>query len=86
MELVDDRLWACFLSLFQFLSGYIPYSVEILFRRLYCIVAVTTCVSLTRSTPPGFPSSGNGLWYTTPGKVWVQEFLPVGNGYLAGMC
>ncbi len=31
-----------------------------------------------------FPSSGNGLWYTTPGNVWARDFLPVGNGRLGG--
>ena len=31
-----------------------------------------------------FPSSGNGLWYTTPGTVWARDFLPVGNGHLGG--
>lgn len=86
MELVGGRLWASVLSLCQFLSGYLPDSIEVLFRQLYCLVTVATCASLTLSVPPGFPSSGNGLWYTAPGKVWVQEWLPVGNGYLAGMC
>ncbi|KAG8221567.1 glycosyl hydrolase family, N-terminal domain-containing protein [Butyriboletus roseoflavus] len=56
-----------------------------LFRQFYCIVTVTTCASLTLSAPPGFPSSGNGLWYTAPGHIWAQESLPVGNGYLAAM-
>ncbi|KAH0828626.1 glycoside hydrolase family 95 protein [Lanmaoa asiatica] len=85
LELVGGRLWTCFLSLFHSLSGYLPYSIEMLFRRIYCLVAVTTCASLTLSTPPGFPSSGNGLWYMTPGTIWAQELLPVGNGYLAAM-
>ncbi|KAH9950824.1 glycoside hydrolase family 95 protein [Amylocystis lapponica] len=41
--------------------------------------------SLVLSAPPGFPSSGNGLWYTTPGQsdMWATEWLPIGNGYLA---
>ncbi|KAF9042885.1 glycoside hydrolase family 95 protein [Panaeolus papilionaceus] len=37
------------------------------------------------SAPHGFPTSGNGLWYTQPGKVWSRELLPIGNGYLAAM-
>jgi len=36
------------------------------------------------SAPNGFPASGNGLWYTQPGNVWSREWLPIGNGYLAG--
>lgn len=35
------------------------------------------------SAPEGFPSSGNGLWYTTPGTIWSRHNLPVGNGFLA---
>jgi hypothetical protein len=34
--------------------------------------------------PLGFPASGNGLWYVTPGDVWSRTWLPVGNGYLGG--
>lgn len=36
------------------------------------------------AAPSGFPKSGNGLWYTTPGTAWVSDYLPIGNGYLAG--
>lgn len=36
------------------------------------------------SPPQGFPKTGNGLWYMQPGGVWSKEWLPVGNGYLAG--
>jgi len=36
------------------------------------------------TAPQAFPTSGNGLWYTQPGSVWSRDFLPVGNGYLAG--
>lgn len=32
----------------------------------------------------GFPPSGKGLWYTTPGSIWTTQYLPVGNGYLGG--
>lgn len=34
------------------------------------------------SAPPGFPTTGNGLWYTTPATNWATQYLPVGNGYL----
>lgn len=36
------------------------------------------------AAPNGFPASGNGLWYRTEGTYWVLEWLPVGNGYMAG--
>lgn len=51
----------------------------ILFATIVC-----QC-GLARGTPSGFPASGNGLWYTSPGTSWVKEWLPIGNGYLAGM-
>lgn len=41
-------------------------------------------VRLAIAAPPNFPKSGNGLWYNTPGTSWVTDYLPVGNGYLAG--
>ncbi|KAG6376718.1 glycoside hydrolase family 95 protein [Boletus reticuloceps] len=89
LELLGGRLWAFYLSLFHFqsfLSRILPHPIEILLRRFHCLVAVSTwCASLTLSAPPGFPSSGNGLWYTSPGTVWEHEYLPVGNGYLAAM-
>ncbi|KAJ7489437.1 glycoside hydrolase family 95 protein [Mycena latifolia] len=42
-------------------------------------------VSAVVAAPPGFPASGNGLWYTTPSAIWSRDYLPVGNGYLAAM-
>ncbi|PFH51636.1 glycoside hydrolase family 95 protein [Amanita thiersii Skay4041] len=52
---------------------------------VHTFLALTNLVVLTSSAPPGFPSSGNGLWYTAPGKVWSKDYLPVGNGYLGAM-
>ncbi|KII85573.1 glycoside hydrolase family 95 protein [Plicaturopsis crispa FD-325 SS-3] len=37
------------------------------------------------SVPEGFPKSGNGLWYISPGMIWAKDYLPIGNGYLAAM-
>ncbi|KAF9219276.1 glycoside hydrolase family 95 protein [Gyrodon lividus] len=85
IQLLGGRLWAFLLPAYHLLSGFLPYYVQMLFRRFYCLATFATCVSRTNSAPPGFPSSGNGLWYTTPGSVWAQELLPVGNGYLAAM-
>lgn len=36
------------------------------------------------AAPSAFPKSGNGLWFTQQGSDWSREWLPVGNGYLAG--
>ncbi|EPQ51576.1 hypothetical protein GLOTRDRAFT_108097 [Gloeophyllum trabeum ATCC 11539] len=49
------------------------------------LFAFASSVSLAVSAPPGFPTSGNGLWYTQPATDWTTEFLPVGNGHLAAM-
>ena len=86
LELAGSRLLACCFSLLHFLLRFLPRSIEMLLRWLSCLIAVTTCPSSTLSAPPGFPSSGNGLWYTSQGTRWAYELLPVGNGYLAGMC
>ncbi|KAG9311360.1 glycoside hydrolase family 95 protein [Chiua virens] len=85
IELLGGRLWACFHSVYHILDGYLPYSIQMVLRQLYCLFSVSTCMSPTPSAPPGFPSSGNGLWYLTPGEIWGEEWLPVGNGYLAAM-
>ena len=42
-------------------------------------------IALVHTIPPEFPSSGNGLWYSSPGDVWAKSWLPIGNGYLAAM-
>ncbi|KAI0030348.1 glycoside hydrolase family 95 protein [Vararia minispora EC-137] len=44
--------------------------------------ASATCAAV--GAPSGFPQSGNGLWYTSPGTQWL-EYLPIGNGFLAAM-
>ena len=30
------------------------------------------------------PSNGNALWYQEEASNWVNEYLPIGNGYLGG--
>ncbi|KAK7040767.1 hypothetical protein VNI00_009673 [Paramarasmius palmivorus] len=53
------------------------------FRRILVYVGILG--ALSSAAPPGFPASGNGLWYATQGDVWSRTWLPVGNGYLAAM-
>jgi hypothetical protein len=50
--------------------------------QLLSVLSYST--TILAAAPAGFPKSGNGLWYTQPGGVWSREWLPVGNGYLAG--
>ena len=57
-------------------------SVEI--WATHMLLAVYHLGALTVSAPSGFPLSGNGLWFTKSADSWVSEWLPVGNGYLAG--
>ena len=52
-------------------------------RWAYAFVPVAI-MSTASAAPPGFPESGNGLWYNSPGTIWSREWLPIGNGYLAG--
>ncbi|KAI0763991.1 glycoside hydrolase family 95 protein [Trametes elegans] len=48
-------------------------------------IALAATVSTTLAAPPAFPSSGNGLWYRQPGRfeAWSNDWLPIGNGFLA---
>ena len=48
------------------------------------LVSVWT-ITLVWTISSEFPSSGNGLWYSSPGDVWAKYWLPIGNGYLAAM-
>lgn len=67
---------------------FLPRIIDKVMRTLYdtlLFLGLIFSVSPTASSAPhGFPTSGNGLWYTQPGKVWSRELLPIGNGYLAG--
>lgn len=53
-------------------------------RAFTLLLSVLGLARLVFSSPPNFPQSGNGLWYSTPGVSWWTDYLPVGNGYLAG--
>ncbi|KAI0827177.1 Six-hairpin glycosidase-like protein [Trametes gibbosa] len=48
-------------------------------------VVFATVASTAVAAPSAFPSSGNGLWYTQQGRfeAWSNDWLPIGNGYLA---
>jgi alpha-L-fucosidase 2 len=48
------------------------------------LLALSQFLLVVHCAPPGFPASGNGLWFTQPGVVWAKDWLPVGNGYLGG--
>jgi alpha-L-fucosidase 2 len=48
------------------------------------IQAVLLFSTLSTAAPPGFPASGNGLWFNASGSIWSKDYLPIGNGYLAG--
>ena len=48
------------------------------------VLALLHLLFWSSSLPQGFPASGNGLLYNTTANMWTKEWLPVGNGYLAG--
>ncbi|KAI0330116.1 hypothetical protein GY45DRAFT_1251576 [Cubamyces sp. BRFM 1775] len=56
-----------------------------LMRRAGEAAALAAAISSVLAVPPAFPSSGKGLWYTQPGRfeAWSNDWLPIGNGYLA---
>lgn len=81
-QVLGKSLSAHLLQVSTTFHGILPYSIQ---GPLLSALGIVTYVSLIPSAPPSFPSSGNGLWYTAPGTIWVQEFLPIGNGYLGAM-
>lgn len=85
IALLGGRVWQTVLPLFNILRSIVPQYIQFWFQQISCLLAVSTCTWITRFTPIGFPDSGNGLWYTSPGTSWAQELLPIGNGHLAGM-
>lgn len=57
------------------------------FRRLratWLLLATNSAGYTAFAAPPSFPDTGNGLWYRSPGIIWSKDWLPIGNGYLAG--
>ncbi|KAJ7864980.1 glycoside hydrolase family 95 protein [Mycena olivaceomarginata] len=71
-----SRLWSA-PSVADFLCSLIMWTKPALFNAAVASVAV--------GAPSGFPSSGNGLWYSAQGVIWSRDYLPVGNGFLAAM-
>ena len=57
---------------------------EAMTRKTSAILIAGGAVSIL-AAPPGFPASGNGLWYTEPGTIWSRHSLPIGNGFLGAM-
>lgn len=50
-----------------------------------CISVILVTVNPSQSVvPSSFPPSGKVLWYRTPGIAWSKDYLPIGNGFLAG--
>ena len=54
-----------------------------LLHTLISLLVVTVAPSQS-AVPPSFPSSGKALWYRNPAISWSKEYLPIGNGFLAG--
>ncbi|KAJ7472265.1 glycoside hydrolase family 95 protein [Mycena galericulata] len=75
----------------EFPEPWVPYYISAVSDVCWSLVmwigrtVLAALVSVAVAAPSGFPASGNGLWYTTPGAIWSLDFLPVGNGYLAAM-
>lgn len=54
------------------------------FRALNALIILNTISQNKAAVPQLFPASGKALWFRSPGIVWAEDYLPVGNGYLAG--
>ncbi|KAI0691473.1 hypothetical protein BC835DRAFT_1528505, partial [Cytidiella melzeri] len=73
----------CILQYAVYLQNLMCAKIDMLRASLRMLLAVTS-ISSASGVPSAFPASGNGLWYTSTGVSWVQDWLPIGNGYLAG--
>ena len=64
------------------------YFFDMLTRRVGEALVLGATLSAVVAAPPGFPASGNGMWYNAPSGVgtWSEDWLPIGNGFLGGKC
>ncbi|KAI6157265.1 glycoside hydrolase family 95 protein [Pisolithus tinctorius] len=85
IALLGGRPWAVILPLFRLIRRVLPQDIQLWLSQISCILSISTCASVIRFAPSGFPDSGNGLWYTSPGTKWAHDLLPIGNGHLAAM-
>lgn len=74
-------------SIYVLAIGFLPNLSMMIPTNLLRLVVFTLVPlsTVTHAAPPGFPQSGNGLWYSSPAKIWSRHYLPVGNGYLGAM-
>ncbi|KAI0764822.1 Six-hairpin glycosidase-like protein [Fomes fomentarius] len=56
-------------------------------RRVGKAIILGSALSSAVAALPGLPQSGNALWFTQPGRfdAWSNDWLPIGNGFLAAM-
>lgn len=85
IALLGGRPWAVILPLFHLMRRILPQNIQLWLNQISCVLSISICASVIRIAPSGFPASGNGLWYTSPGTKWSKDLLPVGNGHLAAM-
>ncbi|KAI6026511.1 glycoside hydrolase family 95 protein [Pisolithus microcarpus] len=83
IALLGGRPWAVILPVFHLIRRILPQNVQLWLNQISCVLSISICASVIRIVPSGFPASGNGLWYTSPGTRWAKDLLPVGNGHLA---
>ncbi|KAF9479522.1 hypothetical protein BDN70DRAFT_983597 [Pholiota conissans] len=64
-------------------SRAMQWTMRTFMQLVQLVLLASYSESIIAAAPSGFPKTGNGLWYTQPGRVWSREWLPVGNGFLA---
>ena len=65
-------------------SSPLEYIISAMERTPLAFVVLTVVAPGHSFIPSSFPASGKALWYRRPASSWSKEFLPVGNGFLAG--
>lgn len=79
------RWTAVFCALLLLLSVWTLPSVPTMVNKTIAAILICGGATSALAAPPGFPASGNGLWYTEPGTIWSRHSLPIGNGFLGAM-
>ena len=60
------------------IEDWLLWNPEIILMQMAIFVFLLVYFCLTKAAPVQLPTSGNVLWYTSPGAAWASEYLPLG--------
>ena len=71
------------------IEDWLLWNPEVILMQIVLFVFLLNYFCLTNAAPAQLPTSGNVLWYTSPGAAWASEYLPLGSLVLLtreGLC